>query len=106
MLTLKEVSKILGVGTKTVTEWADKGRIEFISVNGEYYFTRDSIDSFISETGIQLIKPMGTDLESLNAIMKHLENEGVEEIMNTYYEEKNVLTPEEIENIVKEEQKK
>ncbi|WIV13847.1 helix-turn-helix domain-containing protein [Proteiniborus sp. MB09-C3] len=91
MLTLKEVSKILGVGTQTVTEWSDKGKIEFISIDGEYYFTRDSIDSFISETGIKLVEPT-----VLN----------VEKIMNKHYEEKNILTPEEIENLLKEEQKK
>lgn len=101
MLTLKEVSKILGVGTQTVAEWSDKGRIEYVSVNGEYYFTQEAIDSFIAETDIQLVEPLVFNSESKDVLIKNFEFGEIEKMLNEHYKEHNILTPEEIENLIK-----
>lgn len=106
VLTLKEVAKMLGVGTQTVVEWSNKGRIEFVSVDGEYYFTKDAIDSFIAETGIQLVEPMIFNSESKDLLTKHFEFGEIGKMLSEHYEEHNILTPEEIENLFKKEQKK
>lgn len=101
MLALKEVAEILGVGTHTVAEWADQGRIEFVSVNDEYYFTKEDVDSFIAKTGIKLVEPMVFNSEAKDAFMKHFELGQIGKMMNEHHEEHNVLTPEEIENLKK-----
>lgn len=88
MLSIKEVSEILGVGIHTVKEWADKGRIDFISKEGEYYFEKEAVDNFISKTGIKLVKP--EDSQKL-----------IEEFAKKYSEQHSVITSDEIEKLLK-----
>jgi excisionase family DNA binding protein len=91
MLTINEVSEILGVGVQTVKDWADKGRIEFTSKENEYYFEKEAVDKFISETGIKLIKPEDSQ-------------KAIESLMKTYCKDHNVVNimkSEDIEKLIK-----
>ena len=93
MLTIKEVSKILGVGVHTVKEWADKGRIDFVSKEGEYYFEKEAVDNFISKTGIKLVKP--EDSQKL-----------IEEFAKKYSNEHNIISSEDLEKLLKDKSSK
>ncbi len=103
---INKISKRLGVSEYTVKTWVNEGRLECSFIEGEMVFEDKEVDRFIKETGIELIKPE----EFVKFIDKQIYNmdgsmsleETFEQLHKEYCRTQNVMTPEEIANLVSE----
>lgn len=51
MISVKEAAEILGVSTKTVLQWIDKGRLPSHRLGNQYYLERSEITDIMTEQG-------------------------------------------------------
>lgn len=101
MLTIEEVSRILGVGVHTTKCWADEGRINFKLKDGDYYFEKSAVDAFTTETGIKLIKPEDFNNGIKNIIVSNSSDvlEHISHLVDKHLSDKNLMTPEDIKEL-------
>lgn len=101
-----KIAKRLGVSEYTVKEWVNEGRLQCSIIDGEMVFEDGEVERFIKEAGIELIKPS----EFAKYIDKELHNvdetvslkEQYEQLHKEYCRTQNVMSPEEIANLVSE----
>jgi len=103
---INKISKRLGVSEYTVKSWVNEGKLKCTVIDGEMVFEDREVERFIKATGIELIKPdefakfMDKEIHNIDDT-KSLK-EKYEQLHNEYCRTYNVLTPEEIANLVAE----
>lgn len=104
MLTSKTVAKILGIGVQTLERWAVEGRIKYERIDNELMFEETSVEEFINVTGIKLIEPE-THIEEIKNILQFNQRSSsldIATIRNKHAQDKQLLSVEEINKIVRE----